>query len=402
MSEQKQKILVLIDSHALIHRAFHALPPLTTKKGERVNAVYGFILVLMKVLKELKPDYVAAAFDLPGPTFRHKEFEDYKATRVKAPDELYQQIGRVKEVVSAFGIPIYEKEGFEADDIIGSIAEITNNKKLITKNIIVTGDLDTHQLVNGNTRVYTLRKGVKDTILYDEKMVVERYGLKPLQMPDYRGLKGDPSDNIPGVPGIGEKTTADLLKQYGTIEEMYESFEKSKIKVKSQKLIDKLLENKDQAIFSKYLATIKRDVPLDFKLEEAKFGKYDLEKIKNLFKELEFFSLINRLGEISGGMSSDIGDAVKKEIPQGVFEKIEEARQAGILSDKVYEIEKKVAPVIEQMEKDGIKVDAGKLRELGKKVDGRLAELEKEIHKIAGTGFNVNSPQQLSEILFER
>ncbi len=402
MSEQKQKILVLIDSHALIHRAFHALPPLTTKKGERVNAVYGFILVLMKVLKELKPDYVAAAFDLPGPTFRHKEFEDYKATRVKAPDELYQQIGRVKEVVSAFGIPIYEKEGFEADDIIGSIAEITNNKKLITKNIIVTGDLDTLQLVNGNTRVYTLRKGVKDTILYDEKMVVERYGLKPLQMPDYRGLKGDPSDNIPGVPGIGEKTTADLLKQYGTIEEMYESFEKSKIKVKSQKLIDKLLENKDQAIFSKYLATIKRDVPLDFKLEEAKFGKYDLEKIKNLFKELEFFSLINRLGEISGGMSSDIGDAVKKEIPQGVFEKIEEARQAGILSDKVYEIEKKVAPVIEQMEKDGIKVDAGKLRELGKKVDGRLAELEKEIHKIAGTGFNVNSPQQLSEILFER
>jgi len=136
--EQKQKTLVLIDSHALIHRAFHALPPLATKKGERVNAVYGFILVLMKVLKELRPDYVAAAFDLAGPTFRHKEFEEYKATRVKAPDELYAQIGRVKEVVSAFGIPIYEKEGFEADDIIGTIAEITNNQKTITKRIPVS------------------------------------------------------------------------------------------------------------------------------------------------------------------------------------------------------------------------------------------------------------------------
>jgi len=428
--EQKGKTLVLIDSHALIHRAFHALPPLATKKGERVNAVYGFILVLMKVLKELRPDYVAAAFDLAGPTFRHKEFEEYKATRVKAPDELYAQIGRVKEVVSAFGIPIFEKEGFEADDIIGSIATQSSqisNFQFPISNIIVTGDLDTLQLVDKNTKVYTLRKGVKDTVLYDEKMVVERYGLKPLQMPDYRGLKGDPSDNIPGVPGIGEMTATNLLKQYGTVEEMYEKIEKFKVKSrkspkqsklatgrvkvkdKNAKLFDKLLENKDQAIFSKYLATIKRDVLLDFKLDEAKFGRYDLEKIKELFRELEFFSLINRLGEISGGIESNINEAVKSPsaLPKGgelagVFEKIEQARAAGILSDKVYELEKQVAPVIEQMEKDGIKVDAGKLKVLGKKVDGRLGELEKEIHKIAGIGFNINSPQQLSEILFEK
>jgi DNA polymerase-1 len=298
----------LIDSHALIHRAFHALPPLTTKKGERVNAVYGFILVLLKVLKELKPDYVAAAFDLPGPTFRHKEFEDYKATRVKAPDELYAQIGRVKETVNAFGIPIYEKEGFEADDIIGTIAEKVKSEKLKVKSIVVTGDLDTLQLIDDDTKIYTLRKGVKDTVLYDEKTVIDRYGLKPPQMPDYRGLKGDPSDNIPGVPGIGEKTATDLLKQYGTIENLYDALEKSENrkqkaekKSKIQKLKEKLLENKDQAIFSKYLAVIKKDVPLEFKLEKAKFGECDLEKIKNLFKELEFFSLINRLGEISGG-----------------------------------------------------------------------------------------------------
>ncbi|MFH0852236.1 MAG: DNA polymerase [bacterium] len=416
MADKNSKTLVLIDSHALIHRAFHALPPLSTQRGERVNAVYGFILVLFKVLKELKPDYVAAAFDLPGPTFRHKEFEEYKATRVKAPDELYAQIGRVKEVVSAFGIPIYEKAGFEADDVIGTVADKVKSEKLRVKSIVVTGDLDTLQLIDDNTRIYTLRKGVKDTILYDEKMVVERYGLKPEQMPDYRGLKGDPSDNIPGVPGIGEKTATELLKEFGTVEKLYETLENSKFKVKSAKsklkiksLVNKLIENKDQAIFSKYLATIKRDVALKFNLKDAKFGKYDLEKIKSLFKELEFFSLINRLGEISAGSANVKEDKKSPPAPllqrgglPEVFEKIEQARQAGILSDKVYEIEKQVAPVIEQMEKDGIKVDAGKLKELGKKVDGRLISLEKEIHKLAGTEFNISSPQQLAEILFEK
>jgi len=409
IQEQKQKTLVLIDSHALIHRAFHALPPLSTQKGERVNAVYGFILVLLKVLKELKPDYVAAAFDLPGPTFRHKEFEEYKATRVKAPDELYAQIGRVKEVVKAFGIPIYEMAGFEADDVIGTIAETVNSKQLTVNSIIVTGDLDTLQLIDGNTKVYTLKTGVRDTVTYDEKAVVERYGLRPEQMPDYRGLKGDPSDNIPGVPGIGEKTAVELLKKYNTIENLYETLEKKETKngerdkkVKADKLKGKLLENKDQAIFSKYLATIKRDVALKFNLKQAKFGKYDLEKIKSLFKELEFFSLINRLGEISGGVAQDVEEVVKKEEARGVYEKIEEAKQAGILSDKVYEIEKEVAPVIEQMEKDGIKVDARKLKELGKKVDGRLVSLEKEIHKLAGMEFNISSPQQLAEVLFEK
>ncbi|MBI4709309.1 MAG: hypothetical protein HY764_03860 [Candidatus Portnoybacteria bacterium] len=401
MSDKNQKTLVLIDSHALIHRAFHALPDLSTKKGERVNAVYGFILVLLKVLKELKPDYVAAAFDLQGPTFRHKEFEDYKATRVKAPDELYAQIGRVKEVVSAFGIPVYEKEGFEADDIIGTIATKNNNQKTITKNIIVTGDLDTLQLINESTRVYTLRKGVKDTMIYDEKAVLDRYGLKPEQMPDYRGLKGDPSDNIPGVPGIGEKTATELLKKFNTIEELYEELEKNP-KIQNPKLYEKLIENKDQAVFSKYLATIKRDVPIKFKLEGAKFGKYDLEKIKALFRELEFFSLINRLSEISGGSPEEIEEAIKNEETRGVYQKIDEAYKAGILSYKIYELEKEVAPVIEKMEKSGIKIDVGKLKMLGKKVDSRLLNLEKEIHQLSGADFNINSPQQLSDILFEK
>ncbi len=232
---------------------------------------------------------------MAGPTFRHKEFEDYKATRVKAPDELYAQVGRVKDVLGAFNVPIFEKEGFEADDIIGTIVNQINKKQKTINSIIVTGDLDTLQLVNERTQVYTLKKGVKDTILYDEKAVRERYGLTPEQIADFKGLKGDPSDNIPGVPGVGEKTATELLKQYGSIENLYKELERPKSRFKNQKLAEKLAENKEQAVFSKYLATIKRDAPLKFNLRDALAHDYDLEKVKNLFKELGCYSLIDRL-----------------------------------------------------------------------------------------------------------
>jgi len=286
--------IVLIDGNALVHRAYHALPKLTTKKGELVNAVYGFISILLKVLNELKPDYVAATFDLAAPTFRHEEFEEYKATRVKAPQELYDQLVRVKQVLGAMNIPIYEKEGFEADDVIGTLTvqakgkpEFQHPESRIT---VVTGDLDTLQLVNDKVNVYTLRKGIKDTILYDEKAVAERYGLLPKQMPDFKGLKGDPSDNIPGVPGVGEKTAAELLKEYETLENLYEN-----IGLLPEKIGNKLEENKEQAFFSKYLATIKTDVPVELDLAKCKLHDYDKNKVKELFEELEFFSLLNRL-----------------------------------------------------------------------------------------------------------
>src|SRR3989344_1658760 len=246
MVNKKEKTLVLIDGHALVHRAYHALPPLNTGSGELVNAVFGFSSILLKMLKDLAPDYIAATFDLPGPTFRHKEFEEYKATRVKAPDELYAQITRVKEVLAAFNIPIFAKEGYEADDILGTIlrqlktnpsaALGVKNEKL--KTIIVTGDLDTLQLVDKNTSVYTLKKGVKDTIMYDEAAVRERFGgLSPGQMNDYKGLKGDPSDNIPGVPGIGEKTAVELLKEFSSLENLYKRLESKlpKLKTKNKK-----------------------------------------------------------------------------------------------------------------------------------------------------------------------
>jgi len=286
------KKLVLIDANALIHRSFHALPPLTTRKGQLVNAVYGFTAVLLKVIKELKPDYIVTAFDLPKPTFRHLEYEEYKATRPKTPEELVQQFPLVKKVVKTFDIPIFEKEGFEADDIIGTIAKKTGKD---IEDIIVTGDLDTLQLVDKNTKVYTLKKGITDTVIYDEGAVRKRYGLEPEQLLDFKGLKGDPSDNIPGVPGVGEKTAIDLLKKYGTIENLYKKLEKGEARDIPESLKNKLLENKEQAIFSKKLATIRQDVPLKFNLGDCRLESYNHQKVVKLLQELDFKSLINRL-----------------------------------------------------------------------------------------------------------
>jgi len=415
LSIGKQKILVLIDGHALVHRAYHALPPLNTGKGELVNAVYGFVLVLLKVLKELKPDYLVATFDLAGPTFRHKEFEEYKATRVKAPDELYAQLGRVKETLRAFSVPILEKEGYEADDVIGTVVEKLKTHKEKINTIIVTGDLDTLQLVDKNTSVFTLKKGVKDTILYDAKAVSERYGLKPEQIADFKGLKGDPSDNIPGVPGIGEKTATELLKQYGSIENLYKELAKPKSRFKNQKLAEKLSENKEQALFSKYLATIKRDAPIKFNLRDALAHDYDKDKVIKLFKELGFYSLVERLPVSSKQGELEAGSGEKKEITEidnsvstaaakqdPIYEKVEQAKTQGVLSEKLYQIEKKLVPILRQMESNGVKIDIEYLKKVDQKVSKKIIELENKIHKMAGATFNINSPQQLSEILFNK
>lgn len=290
MDSKKQKKLILIDGNAIIHRAYHALPPFTTKKGELVNAVYGFSSTLLSVISDFKPDYVVASFDLAGKTFRHEKFEDYKATRVKGDDELYAQIPRVKEVVEAFNIPIYEKAGFEADDVIGTIAKQIKENKDTIETIIVTGDMDTLQLVNDTTKVYTMRRGLSDSILYDKDRVIERYGLNPDQIIDYKALRGDSSDNIPGVKGIGEKTAVTLLQKYTTLDGVYENIEEIKGAVK-----DKLVRDKVQAYLSQELATISLDAPVEFELEKSVLHDYDREKIVKLFSELNFFSLIKRL-----------------------------------------------------------------------------------------------------------
>jgi len=390
------KKIILIDGNALLHRAFHALPPLTTKKGEMTNAVYGFASVLLRMLKEQKPDYLVSTFDLADPTFRHLEYKDYKAGREKAPQELYDQLGRIKEMLQAFGIPILEMRGFEADDILGTLVKKLNTKKDL-EIIIASGDLDTLQLIGPHVSVYTFKKGFNDLITYDESAVKARFGLPPSKMADFKGLKGDPSDNIPGVPGIGDKTASVLLQQFESLEDLYKNLDK----VKNEKLRAKLLEFKDQAFFSKGLATIRQNVPIKFKLQDAHIDGYNKEAVKKLFEELEFFRLIDRLS----GNDKDTDDklAVEDATPaRDVFQEIEKAKQDGIFSGKIYELEKEIVPIVADMSVRGIEIDVSEIKKVSKTVDGKIKELEKLIYKEAGEEFNINSSQQLSVILFDK
>ncbi|MFA5188137.1 MAG: DNA polymerase I [Patescibacteria group bacterium] len=292
MPKAKQKF-ILIDGNALVHRAFHALPPLTTKTGELVNAVYGFITIFLKALKDIKPEYVAVTFDKAKKTFRDEIYKEYKATRVKAPQELYDQIPKIKEVLKLFKVPIYELDGFEADDVIGTIAHHAEVNKPEIETIIVTGDLDTLQLIDDNTKVYSLKRGISDTIIYDEKNVMQRYdGLKPNQMIDYKALKGDPSDNIPGVKGIGEKTAIQLLTQFKTLDNLYKNIQSKKF---SDSVRQKLIDHKEEAYLSQKLATIVLNAPIEFKLADAKIKPYDKQGLINLFQNYQFTSLLNKL-----------------------------------------------------------------------------------------------------------
>jgi len=288
-------LLVLFDGNALIHRAFHALPPLTVSKtGEMVSAVYGFALMLLKVINELKPTHCAIAFDMKAPTFRHKLFDQYKAHRPPAPDELINQLGRVRELVSAFHIPIFELEGYEADDILGALSRQASNQDIDT--VIVTGDADTMQLVSPRVKVLYPKPGrsFSDTMLYDEAAVIQKYSLKPEQIADFKALKGDPSDNIPGVPGIGEKTAVKLLQQFGSVEQIYNHIDE----VTPQKLQNILRENEAIARQSKELATIITQTPVTLNLDECQAGQYDRHRVSELFRELEFVSLLPKLPQI--------------------------------------------------------------------------------------------------------
>lgn len=298
---KKLKRLILVDGNALIHRAYHALPPLTTKQGELVNAVYGFSTLLLKAIQDLKPDYAAVAFDLAGPTFRHEAYKEYKATRTKAPDELYNQFDRVKEVVKTLNIPIFSVKGFEADDVIGTISRQAAKQGIET--IIVTGDMDTLQLVNHLVKVYTMRRGFTDTVIYDSEAVVEKYGLSPEQFVDFKALKGDDSDNIPGVDGIGEKTASMLIATFGSLDKLYEWLEthqddadlKSAPCKITPRIRDILLSGKEQAYQSRHLSEIVCDVPLELDLPAAALTDYDRPKAIALFQDLEFRSLLTRL-----------------------------------------------------------------------------------------------------------
>ena len=271
------KKLVLFDAHAIIHRAYHALPDFATSKGAPTGALYGLCLMLLSIIEKFKPDYIVAAYDLPKPTYRHEAFKDYKAGRAKTDEALIEQIKYSRKIFEAFGIPIYDKEGFEADDVIGTIVEDTKKEKDLEV-IIASGDMDTLQLVSGEkVEVFTLKKGIKDTILYDEDAVLKRFNFGPELIADYKGLRGDPSDNIPGIKGIGEKIAGILITKFGSIERIYEALAKSDeefIKAGlTARQIGLVRDGKEDAEFSKMLATIRRDAPINFKMPKNKFSE---------------------------------------------------------------------------------------------------------------------------------
>ena len=304
MPIKKQK-LIIIDSNALIHRAFHALPPLTNKKGELINAVYGFTMILIKVIKDIGPDYIVATFDRKEKTFRHTEYKDYKATRVKQPDELYAQIPIVKQVLEAFDIPIFEKSGYEADDLIGTITHLKSVDNPQIESIIVTGDQDALQLVDDNTKILSPHKGMGETIFYDEIGVKEKYeGLIPNQLIDYKALRGDPSDNIPGVKGIGHKGAINLLSEFKTLDEIYKNINSKKIKDRTREL---LIEYKTNAFLSQKLATIIINVEIDFDLKKCEFSSLNKNKIAKLFQELNFKRLMGQLATLKSNKIQVIG-----------------------------------------------------------------------------------------------
>lgn len=297
-----KKTLVLIDGHALVFRAFHAFPPLTTPDGELVNAVYGFSRILLKVIKDLKPFYIAVAFDMSAPTFRHTAFAGYKAQRKETPSELLSQLGRVKEVVESLNIPIFGIPGYEADDVIGTIAKQIGGKD--HKVIIVTGDRDAYQLVrDGVVTVYMPPRKNDEAREYGEEDVVEALGIKPEQVIDYKALSGDASDNIPGVSGIGPKTAVQLLQTFGSLDGIYESLKEPTKLTPAQKLVlkektvEKLTSDYESAIMSQKLATIDCNVPLDFKLKDCLVSGYSKQKVVELFSKLGFKSLIQALPE---------------------------------------------------------------------------------------------------------
>ena len=465
MPKNDTKTLVLLDAHAIIHRAYHALPEFMSSNGEPTGALYGLASMLMKIVTDLKPDYIAACYDLPQKTFRHEAYDAYKAGRAKTDEALITQLKNSRQIFDCFNIPIYDAPGFEADDVLGTIVEKYKKEKNI-KIIIASGDMDTMQLVDDKkVQVYTLKKGINDTILYDEDAVMERFHFGPKLLPDYKGLRGDASDNIIGIKGIGEKTAEILITKFGSIEEIYKQLKIKNYELKfkeagiSPRMIELLRANEDEALFSKTLATIRKDAPINFKLPEKTFWESaDLKKIEQVFIQFEFRSLIGRVKSFFGNnqdlqkhalqnshsvleeqessgrsedsfkhvsvnpeklqeasialwlINSDISNPTLEDILmfgktasfdmayEHIFKKLKEKNL-----EKVYEeIEKPIIPAVNEMSAYGILIDKKYFENLSKEYHKELDKLTKKIYQLAGTEFNINSPKQLGEILFNK
>lgn len=451
MGKKKENLdarrLVLLDAHAIIHRAYHALPDFTSPSGEPTGALYGLSSMLLRIIADLRPDYLAACYDLPKPTIRHEAYAEYKATRAKTEDALSTQLQTSRDVFAAFGIPIYEREGFEADDILGTVAVLYADDDSIEV-IIASGDMDTLQLVEGSrVKVYTLKKGLNDTILYDEKAVEARFGFSPKLIPDYKGLRGDPSDNIKGIPGVGDKTASDLIQKFGSIENIYKTLKKGdeaflEAGIKAR-MIGLLKTHEEDARFSKMIATIRIDAPIAFKLPASVFiDTAKLPTILALFDALGFRSLRARAQAVFGGNGTEEGSEETEANEEEVIDptRLEEARimlwllhseftnpetddllafakadtfdaaytalqerivKTGRLASVYEEIEQPLIAVVKKMYERGIRVDAKELAKLAKAYQTEIVTFEARIYEAAGKVFNVASPKQLGDVLFD-
>lgn len=540
--------LVLIDGNSIAFRAFFALPPLQSSSGTYTNAVYGFTMMLMRVLEEEKPSHILVAFDAGRETFRHDDYKEYKGKRDKTPGELSEQFPLIHEVLDAFGIRHFELDRYEADDIIGTLAQAAEEQALPTR--IVTGDRDLLQLVTEQVHVLVTRKGVTETDIYDLQAVQERYNLNPEQIVDLKGLMGDASDNIPGIPGVGEKTALKLLHQFGSVENVLENTDI----LPGKKLRERVKEHREQAVLSKRLATIFREVPIDFSLDDLRYTGFDPNRVIPLFRQLEFRQLLERLvgeetepeleevsftmvecgqtgvwdsfleqerlslfvelsdsdyhqaeligialsdgetqlylpfevardwtslatwlqdpkrqkivydskrtrvalqrqGWVVDGLAIDLflasylldpsesghelsdiarrkskmvlpedeavyGKGAKRRQLEGeeLAEHLARKTKAMVQLDPVvraelqqadlerllFELEQPLGAVLAKMEERGVKIDRERLEVLGQELQGQLDELTEEIHALAGGTFNINSPKQLGEILFDK
>lgn len=445
MNKKAKTRLILLDAHAILHRAYHALPDFSSPSGEPTGALYGVVSMILKIVEDFNPDYMVACFDLPEPTYRHDAFSGYKAKRQKTDDDLVMQINRSRDIFRNFGIPIYEVPGFEADDMLGTIAHQTKSQKDLEV-IIASGDMDTMQCVEGDrVKVYTLKKGIKDTVLYNEEGVVERFGFKPALVPDYKGLRGDTSDNIPGIAGIGEKTATELITKFGGVDSIYkklksneESFKKEGIK---PRIIELLKAGEEEAQFSKMLATIRIDAPIDFVLPEKNWREgVDIDGVQTLFTELGFRTLGGRLSSAlkiapiksiespSKVSEEELAEAaillwlIESERTNSSYDDVVEfgrvylntatfAEAVAEMKKRVFkepglkrvyeEIEKPLTEVVLHINKTGIKLNTGYLNDLAKSMHAELSELSQKIYKQAGSEFNINSPKQLGTVLFD-
>ena len=487
---EEPKLLVLIDAHAVLHRAYHALPQFTSSRGEPTGGLYGLSTMILKIITTFHPDYIVAAYDLPKPTFRHEAYKAYKEGRAKADEALVSQMIRSREIFGAFNIPIYDKEGFEADDVLGTIVQKIQDSRFKIQDseiriVIATGDMDALQLVSDKkVQVFTLKKGINDTILYDEEAVKARFGFGPELLPDFKGLKGDPSDNIKGVAGIGDKTATDLITKFGSVESIYKTLKKGKEKLLKEgvraRTIELLEKGKEEAEFSKLLGTIRRDVPIDFSLPEKLWCEsVDLPKAEALFTQLEFRQLLPRLEEAvkrignkekgiqedtpttpprglgtppqagggekkpatprktqEGPSQASLTDALAtsgippqelkeasvalwlinsaltnptiddiygfaqtrewKKAREAVFDELKARKLTRVFED----IERPLIPVVDRMNERGVHVDVSYLQGLSREYHKELSLREKDIVKMSGVEFNINSPKQLGEVLF--